>query len=94
MLYDVLHAIETASGPVLLTDLSRELSIDPDILRDMLAFWQRKGRLRVEETSPGASCSSGTHGTICGANCTGTDNCVFTIHISPASIITVNPPDQ
>lgn len=94
MLYDVLHAIETASGPVLLTDLSRELSIDPDILRDMLAFWQRKGRLRVEETSPGASCASGSHGTICGANCTGTDNCVFNIRISTSSIITVNSPDQ
>lgn len=47
MLHQVLQALETASGPVSLHELSQRLGIDPGVLEDMIAFWVRKGRLRA-----------------------------------------------
>ncbi len=46
MLHQVLEALETATGPVSLDELSRQLKIEPGALEGMIAFWVRKGRLR------------------------------------------------
>ncbi len=45
-LYRVLHAIETAQGPVDLEALGTELGIEVSALEGMIAFLVRKGRLR------------------------------------------------
>lgn len=76
MLHAVLHAIEQARGPVLLSDLSRELDIEPGVLQDMLQFWVRKGRLRMDSTD--ADNAPTSHAT-CGANChaANASTCVF-----------------
>lgn len=62
MLHQVLRAFETATGPVSLDDLSRELGIERGALEGMIAFWVRKGRL---QDSSGAGCG-GSCGS-CGA---------------------------
>ncbi|MCX7791583.1 MAG: FeoC-like transcriptional regulator [Chloroflexaceae bacterium] len=59
MLHQVLQALETASGPVSLDELSRQLGIDPGVLEDMIAFWVRKGRLQAG------------NGGVCGGSCGG-----------------------
>lgn len=66
MLHAVLHAIEQARGPVLLSDLSRDLGIDSGVLQELLQFWVRKGRLKLDGVD-GAAPSS-TH-TACGGGC-------------------------
>ncbi|MFQ3662600.1 MAG: FeoC-like transcriptional regulator [Chloroflexaceae bacterium] len=53
MLYQVLEALETATGPVSLDELSRQLKIESGALEAMIAFWVRKGRLR---SGVGAAC--------------------------------------
>jgi hypothetical protein len=62
MLHQVLHALETASGPVSLDELSRQLGIERGALEGMIDFWVRKGRLKdssvCESARPGCSCSS------------------------------------
>ncbi|MGB9632121.1 MAG: FeoC-like transcriptional regulator [Chloroflexaceae bacterium] len=59
MLEQVLQALETASGPVSLNELSQRLRIDPGVLEDIIAFWVRKGRLRaVAGGVCGGGCSS------------------------------------
>ncbi len=62
MLHQVLQAFETATGPVSLDELSRELGIERGALEGMIAFWVRKGRL---QDSAGTVCS-GSCGS-CGA---------------------------
>jgi hypothetical protein len=69
MLQQVLQALETASVPVSLRELSQRLEIDPDVLEDMIAFWVRKGRL---QTGDGGVCGGGCGG--CGPRAEG---CVF-----------------
>lgn len=59
MLRAVLQAVETASGPITLAELSRQLGIDPDVLDGMLQHWARKGRLVLEGRSAG----------VCSADC-------------------------
>lgn len=62
MLHQVLHALETATGPVSLDELSRRLGIERGALAGMIDFWVRKGRLKDSsvcgERGPGCSCSS------------------------------------
>jgi hypothetical protein len=48
MLRELLRLVETAEGPVSLTDLSRQLGVDVPVLDGMLQYWVRKGRLVVE----------------------------------------------
>lgn len=69
MLHQVLQALETASGPVSLDDLSRQLGVDRGVLEDMIAFWVRKGRL---QTGAGGVCGKGCGG--CGPRA---EACVF-----------------
>lgn len=59
MLQQVLEALETATGPVSLTELSRELGIERGALEGMIAFWVRKGRLQDSA------------GLVCGGSCGG-----------------------
>lgn len=68
MLQHVLHAFETATGPLSLDELSRELGIERGALEGMIAFWVRKGRLQ-DSASPGCGGSCGSCGAASG-NCT------------------------
>lgn len=79
MLYQVIEEIERANGPVLLTDLSRKLEIDPGTLAGMIQFWVRKGRLRDDDAAleEGVTCASGA----CGGGCGGASNCAFVVKL-------------
>ena len=48
MLRELLRLVETAEGPMSLTDLARQLGVDAAVLDGMLQHWVRKGRLVVE----------------------------------------------
>ncbi|HMT21910.1 MAG TPA: FeoC-like transcriptional regulator [Promineifilum sp.] len=54
MLLKVLQAVESADGPVTLTELSRRLNIAPSALEGMLGYWAGKGRLVVDGRSAAA----------------------------------------
>ncbi len=60
MLHQVLQAIESAQGPLLLSDLSRQLELEPAVVAGMIAFWVRKGRLQDDDApiENGLSCHS------------------------------------
>lgn len=69
MLYQVLQALETATEPVSLDQLSRQLGVERGVLDGMIAFWVRKGRLKesgglCSAASPGCSCNSHPEGCI------------------------------
>lgn len=59
MVQQVLQTLEAAGGPVSLDELSRRLRIERSALEGMIAFWVRKGRLRLEA---GGACSIGCSG--------------------------------
>ncbi|PDW02810.1 FeoC-like transcriptional regulator [Candidatus Viridilinea mediisalina] len=65
MLHQVLHAFESADGPLALDDLSRQLGIERSALEGMIAFWVRKGRLQelggACGQAAGASCTCSSH---------------------------------
>lgn len=48
MLRELLRLVETAEGPISLTDLGRQLGVDAAVLDGMLQHWVRKGRLVVD----------------------------------------------
>jgi hypothetical protein len=75
MLYQVLEEIEQARGPVLINELSRKLNLDPGVLRGMIQFWVRKGRLCDDDALAGEGqvCAGGG----CGDSCSGMANCSF-----------------
>lgn len=84
MLHQVLHALETAQGPVRLDELSRALGIEPSALEGMIAYWVRKGRLK---DASAAACSNG-----CGGACGGTASCAFVTKMPRT--ITLTPRDE
>ncbi len=61
MLNQVLNAIETAAGPILLCDLARQLDVEETIVADMITFWVRKGRLQDDDAVLGDALSCNTH---------------------------------
>ncbi len=63
-LIQVLKAVENSSGPILPSDLSRELGIELAVLEGMLEFWIRKGRIQ-RETQGYQTCTQST----CPAGC-------------------------
>lgn len=76
MLRDVLQAVETAEGPITLSELSRRLNIDRGVLDAMLDHWSRKGKLFIDTSSEtacagsearpnGCSCGSGASSESC-----------------------------
>jgi len=63
MLHQVLHAFETAQGPISLDQLSRQLGVERGALEGMIDFWVRKGRLKesggaCDKAGPSCACSS------------------------------------
>ncbi|MCP5100515.1 MAG: hypothetical protein GY943_33615 [Chloroflexi bacterium] len=74
MLKRVLHEIESAKGPIHLTQLSQKLGIERSALDGMITFWIRKGRLRDDDESEEVCAPSVTH---CGSTCAGPSNCTF-----------------
>ena len=55
-LREVLRAFETASGPLSLNDIARDLDITPGMLDGMIDYWVHKGKIRP--TASSAACSS------------------------------------
>lgn len=86
MLHQVLQAFETATGPVSLDELSRELGVERSALEGMIDFWVRKGRLRdrVSGMCNAATCSG------CAARDGG---CVFD-RAAPRTIVLSENPRQ
>jgi hypothetical protein len=74
VLKQVLDAIETATGPVHVGELSQRLGVERSALEGMIAYWVRKGRL-LDSDAAGTACVP-TIGH-CGASCTGVMDCVF-----------------
>lgn len=58
MLREVLQAVEAAEGPVTLTELSRQLNLDPRVLDGMLEHWSRRGKL-VVNSETAMACAGG-----------------------------------
>lgn len=82
MLHQVLREIEKAKGPVSLSDLSRRMGIEQSALEGMIAFWVRKGRLKVEDQqSPEAATCTVTG---CGPSCGETVICPFVAQMPKA----------
>ncbi len=88
MLKQVLQAIETANGPVHVSELSQRLKIERSALEGMILYWIRKGRL-VDDEASGAECppSSGNCGSprkdasLQDASCGGATGCPFVIKV-------------
>ncbi len=77
MLLKVLQAVESADGPVTLTELSRRLNIAPSALEGMLGYWAGKGRLVVDGRSA-AACAGGCSAASCACgSCSGVAGCPF-----------------
>lgn len=74
ILRQVLREIESARGPVNLTDLSRKLGVERSALEGMIAFWARKGRLRGDVQAVAASMADCSPG-VCDASCPGPRKC-------------------
>ena len=76
MLKKVLHAIESANGPVHVAELSRQLGIERSALEGMIAYWVQHGRLQ-DDSAPQDAC--GTMAGHCGPTCSGTATCAFVV---------------
>lgn len=76
MLWEVLHAVEAAQGPLDLNELSRRLDIERSVLDGMIQFWVRKGRLVDDSGAGRATVACANHG--CGG-CAGGQGCPFTM---------------
>ena len=72
----VLQEIEAAQGWVDLAELSRRLGVEPGALEGMLAFLERKGRLKLERCGQEAGVDAGAPGS-CGRSCPGVAGCPF-----------------
>jgi hypothetical protein len=72
MLQQVLQALQTATEPVSLDELSRRLDIERSALEGMIAFWVRKGKLQESAVcggrGPGCTCSSHPEGCVFNSN--------------------------
>lgn len=49
-------------GQASLQDLAVRFDSDPDLVRDVLGYWQRKGRIRETVAGCGKSCNQCHHG--------------------------------
>lgn len=77
MLLMVLQAVESADGPVTLTELSRRLDIVPSALEGMLGYWAGKGRLVVDGRSAAACAGSCPAASCACGSCSGAAGCPF-----------------
>ena len=77
MLRELLRQVETAEGPISLTDLARQLGVDAAVLDGMLQHWVQKGRLVVDGRSSAAACAGGCASMGGCGSCTGVAACPF-----------------
>jgi hypothetical protein len=54
-----LRAYLQAHGEVSMTDLSVHFDADAGVVEDVLAYWQRKGKIGVTTTECGKACACG-----------------------------------
>jgi hypothetical protein len=81
----VLDEIQTARGPVSLSDLSLRLGIERSALEGMLQFWIRKGRLKEMDAGT-AVCLEGD----CTGSCRGIESCPLLTKL-PRTITLASP---
>jgi len=84
MLRDVLHAIESANGPVHVAALSQQLGIDRSALEGMIDYWVRKGRLQAPTATETVCAPSAGH---CGGGCSGAAACLFVARMPKAYVV-------
>jgi hypothetical protein len=87
MLKRVLHAIESANGPVHVAELSQRLGIERSALEGMITYWVRKGRLQDDAQSDLACVPASGH---CGSSCSGTATCAFIAKMPKSYSVRVN----
>ena len=78
MLREVLQAVESAEGPITLSELSRQLNLDPRVLDGMLEHWSHRGKL-VVDSGAATACAGGPMEPgrcTCGSSASG-DGCPF-----------------
>lgn len=76
MLRELLRLIESANGPMTLSELSRRLDVDAGALEGMLDHWVRKGRLKIGGGAAAACSGKNVAGDFCGS-CSGASSCPF-----------------
>lgn len=86
MLREVLHAIETADGPIHLAALSQQLGIERSALDGMIDYWVRKGRLQARNAPDTVCAPAAGH---CGGGCAGAAACPFIARMPKSYIIQV-----
>lgn len=70
MLREIIEKLEKTEQPVTLKELSRELGIEPEALRGMLEYLNRKGKVAFQceacREDPASSCKDCRHRCIAG----------------------------
>jgi len=84
MLREVLHAIESADGPVHVAALSQQLGIERTALEGMIEYWVRRGRLQERAPAELLCAPSAGH---CGSTCAGAAGCPFVARMPKSYII-------
>ena len=77
MLRELLRLVETAEGPISLSDLARQLGVDAAVLDGMLQHWVKKGRLVVDGRSSAVTCEGGCASMGGCGSCAGVASCPF-----------------
>lgn len=76
-LKQVLEVFKDTSQPLTMNQIARQLSLEPPVLEDMIAFWVRKGRLR-DVSACDDTCNCGTACSSCSFGATG---CPFVVQM-------------
>lgn len=69
-LREVLAIFTNQTGPVSVNQMARDMAIEPALLRDMIDYWVRKGKLR-EVTGSSTACTT----------CGGKTGCPFVVSL-------------
>lgn len=85
MLYDILDRLEAQSGPVLIADLSQQMNVPSAVVRDMLRFWQRKGRVQFDGEELQVSAVACPH-------CVSTSHCALPVQGPSSAVISLKDP--
>ena len=88
MLWQVLHEVEAAQGPLDLNELSRRLGVSRGTLDGMIQFWVRKGRLVNDLVVDDSVCAVGD----C-PGCGGPQGCPFTMKMPQTYSLKLHMPD-
>ena len=88
MLHQVISEIKNSQGAVSVKEIGQKLNIEPTAVEDMIEFWVRKGRLKVDQNfSPQSDLAGGCAG--CTSSCTGAEQCPFVMKL-PKTFTPVN----